>query len=1160
VLFDLGMLRRQAIGPVAAVVLSLIAMSSAANAACTPAADNTPLPVSGTTVTCSGTTTDQNVTNGYGTGAQTGITINVTNGASVTGSTTDGIAVHDATVNNGTGATISGLQEGIDAIAAINVTNSGIIHGTGSYGVLAGTDATVTNNATGSIFGGQYGIIANNGSANVTNSGSIIGTSIFGIFANNGAANVTNNAGASISGSDAGIATTADANVVNSGTISSANIGITASIANITNSGSILGTINEGIFAGTSATVTNNAGASIKGATGIMVQAGGASVINSGSITGTSLDGLFAQAASTVTNNTGASITGGQNGIRVQNGAANVVNSGSINGTTDTGILAQAAVTVTNNGGASITGGQFGIASAGGAANVTNSGSITGTAGSGIFAQTDATVTNNAGATIAAGQFGIRGNGGFANVTNSGSITGTDSNFGTGIIAFTNATVTNNAGASITGGQFGIEASNGFANVTNSGSITGTSTTGIFAQTHATVTNNAGAAITGGLIGIEANAGGSSVFNAGTISGGAAAIEFLGSGNTLTLAPGSVISGKVLGAGSDTFQLGGSGAATFDVSQLGATAQYQGFGTFNKIDSSIWTLTGTSSFAGPINVNGGTLAVNGDISAASSLTVNAGGTLGGTGTVGTTQINGGTLAPGNSIGTLTVSGSLTMTAASTYLVQVSGASSDKTVVTVAANIAGKVVVDALARIAATTTYTIMSAGTVTGTFSTVDFLAANSFARNARLSYVGNSVLLTLDPGLLSPNLPGSGNVNQKNVAAGIDNALANGATLPAAFNALFALSPGAPLLNALTQVSGETATGSQQTTFDAMNQFMGVMIDPFVAGRGDGPSAGGGSTTGYAEEANAYAAKRNPNDALAAIYTKAPPLVIPFERRWSTWVAGYGGSQNTEGNAALGSNNTTSSVYGTAVGADYRFSPFTIAGFALAGGGTSFSVNGSGSGHSDLFQVGGFVRHDVGPAYISAALAYGWQDITTNRTVTVAGADQLHAEFNANAFSGRLEGGYRFVTPFAGGVGITPYAAGQFTTFDLPSYAESALSGSSAFALGYGSQSVTDARSELGIRTDKSFAVQGGIFTLRGRFAWAHDYDPDRAIAATFQALPGASFVVNGAAQASDSALATASAEMKWINNWSVAATFEGEFSNVTSSYAGKGVVRYAW
>jgi uncharacterized protein with beta-barrel porin domain len=171
-----------------------------------------------------------------------------------------------------------------------------------------------------------------------------------------------------------------------------------------------------------------------------------------------------------------------------------------------------------------------------------------------------------------------------------------------------------------------------------------------------------------------------------------------------------------------------------------------------------------------------------------------------------------------------------------------------------------------------------------------------------------------------------------------------------------------------------------------------------------------------------------------------------------------------------------------------------------------------------------------------------------------------LRAEFNANAYSGRVEGGYRFVAPIVGGVGITPYAAGQFTTFDLPAYAESVVTGSPNFALAYGAKSVTDARSELGFRTDKSFAMESGLLTLRGRLAWAHDFDSDRSIGATFQTLPGASFVVNGAAQASDSALTTASAEWKWINGWSAAATFEGEFSNVTRSYAGKGAVRYAW
>jgi uncharacterized protein with beta-barrel porin domain len=331
--------------------------------------------------------------------------------------------------------------------------------------------------------------------------------------------------------------------------------------------------------------------------------------------------------------------------------------------------------------------------------------------------------------------------------------------------------------------------------------------------------------------------------------------------------------------------------------------------------------------------------------------------------------------------------------------------------------------------------------------------------------------------------------------------------------------------------------------------------------------SSFGSSTPSFADESNSalgYASggKRSGSERDAyGMITKAVPRAAPFDPRWSVWAAGFGGSQTTDGNAALGSNAATSRIFGTAVGVDYLFSPNTLAGFALAGGGTSFSVgNALGSGHSDLFQAGAFVRHTIGASYIVGALAYGWQDVTTNRTVTIAGIDQLRAHFDANAFSGRIEGGNRFVAPWTMGVGITPYAAAQFTTFDLPAYAESVLSGANTFALSYGSKSVTDSRSELGLRGDKSYALTNAVLTLRSRLAWAYDFNPDRAIRATFQTLPGASFVVNGARQAHNSALTTASAEMKWMNGWSAAATFEGEFSDVTRSYAGKGTVRYAW
>jgi uncharacterized protein with beta-barrel porin domain len=400
--------------------------------------------------------------------------------------------------------------------------------------------------------------------------------------------------------------------------------------------------------------------------------------------------------------------------------------------------------------------------------------------------------------------------------------------------------------------------------------------------------------------------------------------------------------------------------------------------------------------------------------------------------------------------------------------------------------------------------------------------------------------------------VPGGLNGNQQAVGNALTSFFNSTGSIPVVFGTL---SPAG-----LTQASGETATGTQQVTFDAMKLFMGLLTDPFIAGRGDPVSSPGGAP-GFAEE-SAYAdtgtrRSRSERDAYAAIYRKAP-LAVPFVPSWSVWAAGFGGSQTTDGNATLGSNTATSRIAGTAVGADYRFSSNTLAGFALAGGGTNFSIaNALGTGRSDLFQAGAYVRHTQGPAYISAALAYGWQDITTNRTVTIAGLDQLQAKFNANAFSGRAEGGYRFVPPW---MGITPYAAAQFTTFDLPAYMERAVVGANTFALAYGARDVTDSRSELGARTDRSWAMANGILTLRGRFAWAHDFNPDRNIGATFQALPGASFVVNGAAQAHDSALTTASAEIKWLNGWSAAATFEGEFSNVTRSYAGKGVVRYAW
>jgi autotransporter-associated beta strand protein len=952
----------------------------------------------------------------------------------------------------------------------------------------------------------------------------------------------------------------------------------------------------------TGATLNQNAAAGY----GTATDAGNTITVEAGaSVTSTNGSGLLL-ATGTVVNH--GSITAVGDGVEATTGPLTLTNYGSINSSGDGAIVAFTNTPHTIiNFGSIVSSGVFSIRTTGGAQTlVINHGSIT---HSGFFVAVTAGTFINYGL-IDSQSAGV----GSRSITNYGVIitrqshgaitlgssTGLTTNFGTiaatgagtnGIVSPGNVLNIGTASGGVaglhvdgfsapmqgqsvnsgvlTGGLYGIQAVSDFGlavdlAVTNSGTISG-GDTGLQVRGNLTATNSG--SIAGGSYGIRHVAGGVfvnphlDITNAGTISGSVAAIQFLGGGNTLTLAPGSVINGLVQStAGGNIFQLGGSGAGTFDVSALGDTAQYRNFGTFNKIDSSVWTLTGTSAFAGDVNVDAGTLIVDGSVAAASAVFVNPGATLGGTGTVAATFIDDGAiLAPGTptSIGTLTVNDTLLFCACSLYSVKVFGLSADKTQVNGAAFLSDAHVVATVTGSSIANRYTILTAtGGLTDRFGTLTGAAPAGFTSN--LSYDANNVYLNYQ---FTPILPAGLNRNEQSVASafkvGVGNIFNAGGAIPVAFGAL------TPAM--LTQMSGEGATGSQQSTFQAMTQFMGVMTDPFTAGRGGDAPGATGFTEGDDAFNAAYAASGRKRagaerDAYGMI-TKAVPRAPTFVSRWNVWGAGFGGSQSTDGNVVAGSNMATSRIGGVAVGADYWLSPQTIAGFALAGGGTSFSIaNGLGSGRSDLFQAGAFIRHNVGPAYIAAAAAYGWQDISTDRTVTIAGVDRLRAQFNANAFSGRIEGGYRFVTPWMGGIGITPYAAGQSTTFDLPAYAEQVLSGANTFALAYGSRSVSATRSELGFRADKSFALPTAILTLRGRAAWAHDFNPDRAVAATFQTLPGASFVVNGAAQASDSALTTASAELNWFNGWSAAATFEGEFSNVTRSYAGKGVVRYAW
>jgi uncharacterized protein with beta-barrel porin domain len=689
-------------------------------------------------------------------------------------------------------------------------------------------------------------------------------------------------------------------------------------------------------------------------------------------------------------------------------------------------------------------------------------------------------------------------------------------------------------------------------NIRNSGTIVaGASADGILVSG---VQNFLGHIINTGTISgdvgiMVTNSGAVSVFDSGTIIGtGGTAVELAGDdvGYTFTLGPGysfgSTSNVYVAGSGNDTFQLGGIGNGNFNLSDIGTL--YTGFTTFNVVGG-VWNTSGTFDIGTPLTwtVQGGTLA------GASTFGTS-------TNPVSIDVKSGGILAPGT-FGTpgtfMTVTGDVTLEAGAIYEVFINSTTASRVnvtgVITLNNNLVGGVLTPG--SYSGSTVYDILDPPRIAGELAR--FYSENAPGFGGTLNDPPTDVTLQLVAQL------GSGvglAQNQQNVATSINTFFNNGGTLPASFFPLFTLTGGS-LANALTQIDGEDATGAQRAAFDQMTEFLGLMLDPFVDGRG-----GGNGTV------PALGFSRDEQDELPADVAlayarllKAPaaspaPALLPH---WTTWAAGFGGSATTNGDPTVGSNNVTASTYGYAAGMDYHYSPNTVLGFSLAGGGTNWNLaNALGTGSSDSFLLGVYGVTHQGPWYIGGALAFANNWFTTNRTAFAG--DQLSASFQGQDYAARLEGGYRYVVSLDHhAIGVTPYAALQTQDFHTPTYSETDLSGG-GFGLSYSAMNGTDTRSEVGSRFDDLAAIANMPLLLRAKVAWAHDWTSNPALSASFEALPGASFTVNGAPIPQDSALTSVGAQLWFMPNWSLLAKFDGEFASGSQTYAGSGTVRYTW
>ncbi len=294
--------------------------------------------------------------NGFGTGQETGITINVQSGAEVTATAGAGIAFASGTVNNS--GTIQGAGTGGTAISAV--------------------DATVNNFSGSAITGDQFGIrattaIVNNAGLTEATAAASAGTDVIAVFAddkatvNNTGLIRANGANAGRNGNTAAIVAGQDAQVINSGRIEA-----------------IKG---DGIFVNDGTATVDNSGAIQAGHFGIRGR--NVNLGNAGRIEATD-DAITTFFTATVSNlRSGVIRANGENGVAIRGTTVNVTgNAGTIEatGTGGRAIVARDTANVTNTRTGTVSGnigiqafGEGGVGSI-----ITNSGAIIGTGGTAI--------------------------------------------------------------------------------------------------------------------------------------------------------------------------------------------------------------------------------------------------------------------------------------------------------------------------------------------------------------------------------------------------------------------------------------------------------------------------------------------------------------------------------------------------------------------------------------------------------------------------------------------------------------------------------------------------------------------------------------------------------------------------------------------------------
>ncbi|MER5117388.1 autotransporter outer membrane beta-barrel domain-containing protein [Serratia marcescens] len=530
-----------------------------------------------------------------------------------------------------------------------------------------------------------------------------------------------------------------------------------------------------------------------------------------------------------------------------------------------------------------------------------------------------------------------------------------------------------------------------------------------------------------------------------------------------------------------------------------------GHGGLTKQGIGTLVLTGNNTYAGPTLVNQGRLAINGSVT--SAVSVQNGGIVGGSGTVGSlTTRRGGTVAPGNSIGTLNVAGNVSFEPGSRYAVEVGpNGQSDRIQSSGAATIGGGEVAVTLENSSNLLTqsevrsllgqqYTILSAQQgVSGQF---DAVAPNYLFLGTGLSYQPAGV--TLSVGRNGTSFASVAQTpNERAVAAAAD-----------------ALAAGNPVYESV--LNSGTAGEARQAFRQLSGQIHADIASALV------------NDSRYLREAL--------NGRLRQAEGLASSSAIKADED-GAWAQLLGAWDHASGDA--NATGYQASTYGVLVGLDSAAAADWRLGVATGYTRTSLHGGYGSKADSDNYHLAAYGDKQFGALALRGGAGYTWHRIDTKRSVNYGmQSDRDTAKYSARTEQLFAEAGYSVKGEW---LNLEPFVNLAYVNFENNGIAESG--GAAALR---GDKQHTDATvSTLGLRADTEWQVSPGTtVALRSELGWQHQYGGlERGSGLRFNG-GNAPFVVDSVPVSRDGMVLKAGAEVAVNENASLSLGYGGLLS----------------